>query len=160
MSYILQGVLGSAPVLAPAKDFRNSRVIALNQGVCLLPVGRDLFDELSAGEPMDPGFTPCQLFPPGFEHLLARWSGIGPTAYVEADYFGGVGTQFAAVWRGGVLVFGPVLQPEGAPFSATDGSLISQALRLLGVSRERHVDEFDAVGLGRYRDVDDWLRYA
>lgn len=102
---------------------------------------------------MEPAFAPSRLFPPAFDQVLAGWSTTGPLAYVEADYFGGVGTQFAVVWRAGAIVFGPAVQPERAP-----GSLISQALRLLGASSGGHVDEFDAVGLGRYRDVDDWLR--
>ena len=39
----------------------------------------------------------------------------------------------------------------------TAGSPISQALRALGVRRGTHFDEFDAVGLGRCRDTEDWL---
>jgi len=78
-------------------------------------------------------------------------------AYVEAEYFGGVGEQHAAIWDGGALVWGPMsigfrqsIPPQGAA--------ISQALRRIGVicSDGSH-DEFDAVGLRRHRHHEDWL---
>ncbi|WP_162908413.1 hypothetical protein [Allorhizocola rhizosphaerae] len=78
-------------------------------------------------------------------------------AYVELDYFGGVGSQFAAVWHGGILVLGPLVLTEDEPLPAPGWSPISQALRRLGVSVDGHYDEFDAIGLGRHRHVEDWL---
>jgi hypothetical protein len=80
-------------------------------------------------------------------------------AYVEADYFGGVGSQVAALWDAGQLVLGPVVRPEHRR-TRGDLSPISQALRRLGVSARGHVDEFDAVGLGQHRHVEDWLEDA
>jgi hypothetical protein len=77
-------------------------------------------------------------------------------AYIEADYFGGVGTQTAQVWDGGKMALGPLHLAEGEP-SPTTGTPISQALRRLGATKGNHVDEFAAVGLGRHRDTDDWL---
>jgi hypothetical protein len=46
---------------------------------------------------------------------------------VEAEFFGGVGTQAAAVWEGGRLVFGPVIMEEAEPVPVA-GTPISQAL--------------------------------
>ena len=48
---------------------------------------------------------------------------------------------------------------EGRPIPAP-GSPISRALRRLGVDKATHVDEFDAVGLGRFRDTAGWLTLA
>jgi hypothetical protein len=92
-------------------------------------------------------------FPPGFESLLAAWSVVDPVAYVEAEYFGGTGSQFAAVWEDGVLVLGPVLKSEDESPPVQGLSPISQALRRLGASADGHDDDFDAVGLGRHRHV-------
>jgi hypothetical protein len=36
----------------------------------------------------------------------------------------------------------------------------SPALRRLGVSAQGYVDEFEAVGLARHRNMDDWLEEA
>lgn len=122
-----------------------------------MPMTPGLFDEVRQGGEADPRFAPAQLFPPGFEAVLAAWSAVDPVAYVEAEYFGGVGSQFAAVWRGGTLVLGPLILGEDEPRPAAGWSPISQALRHLGVTADGHYDEFDAIRLGRHRHVEDWI---
>ncbi|MFF1615049.1 hypothetical protein ACFVYA_45435 [Amycolatopsis sp. NPDC058278] len=113
-----------------------------------------LFDTVTiAGAPELDGFRKA---PAGFGHALAAGSADGPVAYVEADYFGGSGTQSAQVWAGGQVVLGPLRLAVGEPIPA-EGSPISRALRRLGVVKGEHFDEFDAVGLGRHRETDDWL---
>uniref|UniRef100_UPI003BAD2DF7 hypothetical protein n=1 Tax=Streptomyces sp. NBC_01001 TaxID=2903713 RepID=UPI003BAD2DF7 len=77
-----------------------------------------------------PGFW---RLPAGFDQLLAEWSKAGPVAYVEAEYFGGVGEQNAAVWRDGKMVLGPLHLLEGETVPAA-GTPACQALRELGVS--------------------------
>lgn len=59
-------------------------------------------------------------------------------------------------WNDGQVVLGPLQLALKEPNPAS-GSPISQALRRLGVVKGDHVDEFDAIGLGRHRDTDDWL---
>ncbi|MGN9907786.1 hypothetical protein ACTMTJ_09550 [Phytohabitans sp. LJ34] len=117
-----------------------------------------LFDEVARGGTVDSRFAVCQRFPPGFDTVLAEWSGRGPVAYVEADFWGGTGTQFAAVWEAGALVLGPIVDGDDAPPVTVRRSAISQALRRLGVRAHGHIDEFDAVGLGRHRRVEAWLK--
>ena len=79
----------------------------------------------------------------------------GPIGYLEAEYFGGMGMQWAALWSGGSLVAGPHVLADGEPFPPA-GSPISRVLAELGVERGDHFDEFDAVGLLRHRDTDGW----
>ncbi|MFF1279205.1 hypothetical protein ACFVY4_00120 [Streptomyces sp. NPDC058299] len=67
-------------------------------------------------------------------------------AYAEAEYFGGVGEENAAVWRDGELVLGPLHLAEGEPAPA-GGSPVCQVLRALSVHAGQE-DEFMAVGLG------------
>ncbi|MFT2720119.1 hypothetical protein ACMT4L_08965 [Deinococcus sp. A31D244] len=69
-------------------------------------------------------------------------------AYVEAEYFGGTGSQVAAVWDGGRVFWGPERRERGP---------INHALRLLGVHRTDSHDEFGSVGLDRHRHLEDWL---
>jgi hypothetical protein len=106
-----------------------------------------------AGTPELDGFW---KIPAGFGSTLAACSANGPVAYVEAEFFGGTGTQSAQVWDAGNVVLGPLHLAEGEP-SPADGSPISQALQRLGAAKGNHVDEFDAVGLGRHRETQDWL---
>ncbi len=68
-------------------------------------------------------------------------------AYVETDYFGGEGAQGAVVVRAGQLVSGPVVG-EGS---------INAALRLLGVQKGAHFDEFAAIRLQNFRSNQKWL---
>ncbi len=87
--------------------------------------------------------------------MLAARSAHGPLAYVEADFFGGTGSQYTQVWDGGKSALGPLLMNE-ADEPPPDGSPISRALRHLGVVAAGS-DEFDAVGLGRQRETEDWV---
>lgn len=125
-----------------------SRVIALEQGLALLPLTDAMFDALPKVPPTEGASRDLLRFlgPAVLAFLVAR-SVAGPLAYVETDYFGGEGEQGAAVAQEGRLVFGPTLG---------DGS-INHALRLLGAAGHAGRDEFDAVGLGRRRGNDGWL---
>ncbi|NUO46553.1 MAG: hypothetical protein HOV82_31520 [Streptomyces sp.] len=67
------------------------------------------FDAVTDGEAT--GVLGFWKLPGGFEGLLARWSVGGPVACVEAEYFGGVGEQRAAVRGGGSLALGPLETP-------------------------------------------------
>lgn len=131
MAYVLLGIVGEASVL---RRTSGARVVPLGQGMGLLP---------------DPGRAVS-------EGELVVWSAAGPVARVDAEYFGGLGEQWATVWKGGVAVLGPLHLPEGEPFPA-EGSPISRALRRLGVVAGAGEDEFTAVGLGRHRAPEDWL---
>jgi hypothetical protein len=77
----------------------------------------------------------------------ASVSTIAPVAYVEADYFGGQGTQAATVWEAQAIVWGPLVAAKA----------INQALRKIGVECGIK-DEFDTLGLGRCRFTDDWVK--
>ena len=74
MGYVLQGVIGSAASLRPGRGFANAVKVPLVQELYLLPMTANLFDEVRRGEAVDPRFAQCQLFPPGFDAVLAGWS--------------------------------------------------------------------------------------
>jgi hypothetical protein len=154
MGYQLQAVIAPADLLRrAARGHAEMHVVDLAQGMALMPMTDALFDQVTVADDETLGFF---LLPGGFAETLAAWSVDGSVAYVEADFVGGVGSQTAAVWRGGLLVFGPLHNAAEHPFPA-DGSPISQALRRMGVWRGRARDEFAAVGLYRHRDHEGWL---
>ncbi|WP_405656257.1 hypothetical protein [Streptomyces sp. RK9] len=154
MGYELHAVIAEGELLRnAARDVAAARLAPLGQGLSLMPMTDALFDAVTDGGPArPPGF---RRLPGGFDALLATWSAAGPVAYVEAEYFGGVGEQRAAVWDGGTLALGPLRVGEGRLAAA--GSPISQALRRLGVVAGADEDEFAAVGLGRHRDPEAWI---
>ncbi|CAG7643425.1 hypothetical protein [Actinacidiphila bryophytorum] len=154
MSYELQAVIAEERLLrAAVRDLAGAGATSLGQGLALMVMTDRLFDAVTDGSPVgDLGFW---LLPGGFERTLAGWSTAGPVAYVEADFFGGVGEQLAAVWADGARVWGPLHTPVGQPFPAA-GSPISQALRRLGAVAHAGGDEFSAVGLDRHRFSEDW----
>ncbi len=65
-------------------------------------------------------------------------------ALIFTDYFGGVGEQYANVYQG----------KRNVDFEI---NTISKALKYLGVEKGNHADEFDSIGLSKYRVNPDYL---
>ncbi len=68
-------------------------------------------------------------------------------AYVEAEFFGGDGTQASVVFNGGKNVSPIVI----------DAHAINSALAQIGVQRLNSRDEFAALWLDKHRNTEDWL---
>lgn len=110
----------------------------------MIPITDALYEELGGDGEVDTFYR----LAPGVEEWAQRISQHSIVAYIEAEYFGGVGGQSTVAWSNGSRVLGPI-QAQDA---------INQSLRLLGVSAADIAgDEFDAVGLGAYRSTDDWI---
>ena len=150
MTYVLQAVIAGDDLLrAAAQKVPGARVASLGQGLSLLPMTNEVVDAVPDGSTARSlGFWRLSA---GFERVLAEWSAAAPVAYVEAEYFGGVGEQRAVVWADGAVVLGPLDE------QAMRLSPISQALRRLGATSGPGQDEFTAVGLDRHRHNDGWL---
>ncbi|MGE3545278.1 MAG: hypothetical protein AB7L28_15175 [Kofleriaceae bacterium] len=96
----------------------------------------------------------------GFEQLngrlraaLEQLSLTGPVAFIETEYFAGVGSQAAALFGGGNLSVVETSPEEIVPHRQA----INIVLRELGVHCSLPgQDEFDAVGLGQFRDMNEW----
>ncbi|MEQ8706308.1 MAG: hypothetical protein RIC19_20415 [Phaeodactylibacter sp.] len=93
----------------------------------------------------------------GTTAVIRELSFLGKCAYIETAYFGGIGTQIAETWLEGKRIEGPLISYDGVEpkikfghVAVVDGA-INQALRHLGVQSSEEADEFDVVGLGRYR---------
>ncbi len=156
MSYELRALIAAVDLIkVVAAEVPVGQVAPLQQGFALIPMTDRLFDTLhEGGGGVEPGFA---FFPGGFGRRLGAWSQAGPIAYVEAGYSGGNGSQRAAVWIDGKIDFGPLGSRVGPP-ARHGSSPISQALHRMGAQKPYSDDEFEAVGLGRHRCVEDWLR--
>ncbi len=153
MGYTLFAILAQPPLLeADPLWIADSRVIALEQGIRMIPVTATLYDGLVQQHLKDPTedwagfvFSPAPLVT-----ALSELSHRGTVAYVEADFFGGTGDQRCVVWRGGDIKLG-LLDTKGA---------VNKALSRLGVKRQPFWDEFEAAGLNRHRSNEEWLANA
>ncbi|MBE8470201.1 hypothetical protein [Streptomyces justiciae] len=157
MGYEVEAAIAGGELLrAASRDVPGAHVVPMLQGLSLLPMIDEVLDAVTDGSPV--GALGFWKLPGGFEGVLAQWSAAGPVAYVEAEYFGGVGQQRAAVWDGGTLALGPLERAARRGLrTVSPVSPVSQALRLLGVRRSLGEDEFSAVGLDRNRRTDDWI---
>jgi hypothetical protein len=127
--------------------------VGLAQGLGLVPITDEAFDRVGGGEEGEVLGEPFWFLSQALEAICIQASAKGPLAYLEAELFGGAGMQAAVVWSGGRVTLGPVDTDESGRLA--DGAF-NVTLRHLGVARGAAIDEFSALGLGRYRETDDW----
>lgn len=77
-----------------------------------------------------------------FTHYIAKALGISQFALIETDYFGGIGTQWACVYKNSLQTM-----------PTTEGG-INQALQKIGVMAEANLDAFDTLNLSNYRSYE------
>src|SRR5262245_25520132 len=120
MGYYLQAIIGKQQTLAQhASEFQRARVVPLAQGIAIIPLTDDLYDEIADGG----GVERFEKLSPGVEEWTQRISVVAPVAYIEAEFFGGTGGQSAVAWSNGSRVLGPVHAEDA----------INQTLRFFGV---------------------------
>jgi hypothetical protein len=146
MSYTLQAVVSSMSVRDIAAILGLEQV-QLQCGLYLIPIPYKYVNE--HGLPFLP------LTDEGTEHIGDELLGIclklserGKIAYVEAEFFGGQGTQGCSLLEYGTVVEAP----------KESKSAINYALKWLGVLSTESKDEFEIAGLGMQRSTEDWLR--
>lgn len=71
-------------------------------------------------------------------------------ASINTDYFGGPGDQSAKLWKDGKLIY------ENSTRVNEWDTPINDALDKMGVTPKNGCDNFDTVGLGRYRKNEDF----
>lgn len=143
MGYYLQAIIGKQQTLAQhASAFRHVHLVPLEKDIAMIPITDALYDEIADGGQIERFYK----LSPGIEEWARRISMAAPVAYIEAEFFGGAGGQSAVAWSSGSRTLGP-LHSEQA---------INEALRLLGVQKGGARDEFDAIALGRHRNIEDW----
>jgi hypothetical protein len=158
VSYELQALAGPREVAAQAAGLACAAQAELSQGYGLVLITQAVLDRLGGGVRSTFGNTFWYLSS-GVEALARRVSHAGPIAYLEAEMFGGTGTQATVVWLNGEVWLGPATTQFGWPppdRASSPNWAFNQALRQLGVTRGAAFDEFEAAGLGRHRHTGDW----
>ena len=146
LSYILQAIVGSSGSLDGASS-QQLVSIELTAILKIAPLTSEVRERHNIPFlPLTDGGV--EALPQSLDLLCCKLSQRGLIAYVEAEFFGGNGEQAHVLYEDGVLL--------GLPVIAEDA--INQALRHFGVLPGGDHDEFAAVGLGRFRDTDEWTR--
>ncbi|HKK76465.1 MAG TPA: hypothetical protein VJ953_15400 [Saprospiraceae bacterium] len=143
MAHQIQGIITSFPYTGPLPHLQ------LLGPYHLIP--------LDDHTPREEIITPYESLSPKIRETLKTLSRQGKCAYIETNYFGGLGTQVSEIWENGERIAGPLLSYDGIenkmqnPAVSVVAEAINQALRDMGVQRAAEKDEFDMLGLGRFR---------
>jgi hypothetical protein len=125
MGYELQAVIGRESALRQFAQGLDARIVHLASDVFLLPLTEGVVQNLRtiAGTNADPGAQSIDDLLPLVFDLALDASEQDFLAFIEAYYFGGHGSQFAAAWHKGKLVLGPVSERQRHQLCpALDGS--------------------------------------
>ena len=165
MGHHINAVIGAPRDLSALVDLLGEpRPTELPFGLVIVPLDEDRLDTISMSieEALD-GFT---YLKPAMVAQLGCLMKDGRALYIETDYFGGMGGQAAALLESGSLSWtrsDSTTEPNQPPslwtriFRSSATSLkspISEGLRILGVVSGSEHDEFDAVGLARFRSLE------
>jgi hypothetical protein len=145
--HCLEAIIARREVLLKlAERFARARIVSLGTGVSMIPMTAELFAEISGGPAaMAQDESTLMYLTERVEKVLSDASIVGPIAYAETEYFGGAGMQAAIAWSRGQRIFEP---QQGA------SGVINGALASIGVHCAGNHDEFDTVGLGRFRSTE------
>ena len=145
MGHCVRAMIGAHKDIQRIENDWFAKEIKLPQGYGMIFLTDVLLDDIgelfeSANESSDPETVTS--------YLLQNYSFHTKLAYIEADYFGGIGTQSGILYEKGNISI-PPCSGKGA---------INILLRELGVWREVNKDEFDSLNLGIYRRMDKWIK--
>lgn len=149
MAYTLQALIADEAVISAAATPTTAVLVRLPQGKAMIPLSAEM------REAHDIPFLPltdeaAAEIPDGITAIAEAIAKAGKVVYVEAEFFGGYGTQACVIWN----------SPRPGSQPLVDTRAINTALRFLGVEVGDHHDEFAALGLGRHRATDDWKGMA
>lgn len=128
------------------KKFDKAVGVGLGQGLALIPMTEDLFDEIN-NFCSSPSVEKFEYMTENVEQKVLDTIGDRKFAYVEAEYFGGEGGQIAIIWnnnrREQILSFGQ--------------DKINEVLRSFSVTTKQGQDEFVTLGFGLRRNTREWI---
>jgi hypothetical protein len=150
MAYTLEAFIGPVAVLTQQiTQLPNTKLVLLTQEIALAPM--QYIKYAAADEEIKPFW---RLTKDKFE-LGSQLSAYGPIGYIEVEFFGGAGEQASVLWQNQKTIFGPLLSEHS--YDKEAAGAVNQLLQFLGVEKLDYYDEFEALGLSRFRNSEDWL---
>lgn len=147
MGYYFRGIISNHEISNLIKTkLRNVCIIHLYNNLVTIPLTDELYDEINENQGVS--FSHYEYLTDRVGLLCSDLSTICTIAYIEAEYFGGIGLQNGIVWNNEQVIYE----------ETTSENAINKSLVYLGIKKLEGRDEFDTVGLGRHRFIDDWIR--
>ena len=147
MGYYLKAYIGKKENLnLILKKYTESHIIELESGISMILMTDELFDEISNDEG---GFaiSKFEFLDKNVEQKTIDLVGDKEVAYVESEFFGGKGGHIGVIWKNKQRVF----------LGKFKKNTMNEVLKRLGVKRTTVKDEFETVGLGKNRYIEDWI---
>jgi hypothetical protein len=141
MAHSIQAFAGRSPAMCTAAEQFGAGYVELPGGLALVPATDELLERLANAAAT---VAPFSILTRG---ALERWREVvngDAFGYLETVYFGGRGTQCAAAWRGLETLVEPAMRENA----------VNDVLRALGVVCVVGRDEWDTVGLARFRSME------
>jgi hypothetical protein len=139
--HVIQAFAGRLSAMRSAAEQLGAGYVELPSGLALVPATDALLERPST---IAATVAPFSMLT---RDALERWREVvsgDAFGYLETNYWGGVGTQSAAAWRGLETLVEPAMRENA----------VNDALRALGVVRTFDRDEWDTVGLARFRSTE------
>ena len=150
MGYNLQAfICGKNNTELLTNHFTEAKKVYMGQGLDLIPMTEELFDEinnLNLSDSVDKFVFKTEQM----EQEILKIIGHVKFAYVEADYFGGLGGQNAIIWN---------KKMREHLFEYGQGK-INMVLKDFGVIANPGNDEFLTLGFELRRDTREWFEMA
>jgi hypothetical protein len=167
MGYYIQAIVGSQTTILPLVNSRNSaRMVELHKGLSMILMTEELYDEVNQTDVArfdNPAFNRFLRLSPRVIEWIVTASYRNSVAYLEAEFFGGKGSQSSVVWERGQIIHGP----EHSRWAINKAlrhlgitSRMNELMRSVGIYKHLFKDEFDLVGLGQCRHTKDWLKLS
>lgn len=150
MGHCIRAIIGThEAVQGLAEDWVYAKETELPRGFGMIFCTIKLLENIeelmeSSGEAVDePNIPELEYFDAAVHELMESYSLRTKLAYIETDYFGGTGTQAG------------ILYENGKPAAPKSGEgTVNALLKDLGVWRKPDKDEFNMLGLEKYRHME------
>lgn len=145
MGHCIRAFIGKSDVIQNLADcwLQSKNIVPLAQDFAMVYLTAQWFDDMTelADAEDDLHCAEMQFFTTAVYQVMQEHSFRSALAYIETDYFSGVGGQSGVLFENGEITTGPAAQPD----------IINQILHKLGACRLKGKDEFDSLSLGHYR---------
>ncbi|MDE6031400.1 MAG: hypothetical protein K2G32_07260 [Oscillospiraceae bacterium] len=145
MGHCIRAIIGARDSVRRLAEDWLREVVELPQDFGMILMTNGFLEDL--GELMEVSddlcFPELENFTEEVKELIERYSFRTKLAYIETDYFGGVGTQAGVLYENGRITIEP-RRGEGT---------INILLKELGVWHYSDKDEFDMLELGKHRHM-------
>ncbi|WP_039938142.1 hypothetical protein [Leptospira terpstrae] len=150
MSYYIQAIISKSNHLEKLLTFfkNKTQIVPLIDGYSLVPITENVFNLLKEDVDeiiliKDYSNLTVKLF-----SILMQYSKIDKIGYIEAEYFGGSGSQSAILFDDGVVIFESISKQNS----------INKLLKKIGVKKKLFQDRFDYIGLNKFRKTEEWIK--